>query len=465
MKLPESPPARPPVFHRWPSPGPAPALILLLATLLAACSEGGPGEDPGRWQAAYDTLGDTLVVRTLSGSVWGDTAELVPEVSIGMFDGPEEYVFGRIYSLALAPDGTIYVMDRQVPALRVYDADGSYRTTFGREGGGPGEYRRPDGGLAVLSDGRILLRDPGNARIQVYSPDGESLDTWRIRGNFNTSSRMMVDTLDRAYQIVLLDPEADVRDWEIGLARILPDGSPGDTLRRPDTPYEAPRIEARHENEAGGVNVSVNSIPFSPDEDTALSRYGYWIHGISTDYAFTLLKPGEPVRVEKTYDPVPVTAGERAEEEAFAIRNMRQTDPNWRWSGPPIPDWKPPYRGFYPGEDGTIWVQVSQPGIREEDPSYDPTDPRAIPDEWQELIGFDVFDDRGRFLGAVRTPEGFSTSPPPLFARDWVLATVRDEYDVQTVVKFRVELPDGQAPSEVEEDQGTPEQDRGSGDT
>ena len=414
---------------------------VLLGFSCVGCSSGGQSGGEGEWEAARDTLGDTLVVRTLSGSVWGDTARLVPEVSIGMFDGPEEYTFGRVYSLAMGPDGTIYVVDRQVPALRVYNPDGTYRTTFGRHGGGPGEYARPDGGLAVLSDGRILLRDPANARIQVYSPEGESLDTWRIRGNFNTSSRMAVDTLDRAYQIVLLDPEADVRDWEVGLVQILPDGTPGDTLREPDTGYEPPRIEARQETEDGGINASVSGVPFSPDEEAVLTRHGYWIHGISTDYAFTLLKPQGPLRIEKVQEPVPVAGGEKAEEEAFTVRNMRFTDPNWRWNGPPIPDVKPSYRDIYPGEDGTIWVRVSAPGFRREDPDYDPTDPLALPDEWHEPVVFDVFDDQGRFLGPVTTPEGFSVSPPPLFTREWVLATTRDEYDVQSVVRFRVELP------------------------
>ncbi|MFH1764016.1 MAG: hypothetical protein ABIF09_07485 [Gemmatimonadota bacterium] len=36
------------------------------------------------------TIGDTVVVRTLSGDLWRDTANLVPEVSIGMFDGSED---------------------------------------------------------------------------------------------------------------------------------------------------------------------------------------------------------------------------------------------------------------------------------------------------------------------------------------------------------------------------------------
>lgn len=416
--------------------------LLLAGFMSAACSSGGQGGSMAEWVAVYDTIGDTVVVRTLSGSIWRDTADLVPEVSIGMFDGPEEYIFGDVVSLAVGPDGTIYVMDRQVPALRVYEPDGTYRTTFGREGEGPGEYKRPDGGLNVLADGRVVLKDPSNARIQVYSPQGEALDTWRIRGNFNTSRRMVVDRKDRVHPLILLDPEASVTDWRTGLVQISPDGMPGDTLEIPDTPWEEPDIVATHETEDGGTNMSVNSVPFGPNEHAVLSPRGYFIHAITTEYALTLLRTDGPaLRIEKEFTPVAVSAGERDEEEAGAIKSMRYTDPNWRWNGPPIPDVKPPFSRFYAGEDGTVWVAVHQPAKRMEDPTFDPTDPDALPDEWREPLLFDVFDEDGSYLGAVRAPDGFSGYPQPIFTRDWVLGVVRDEFDVQTVVKFRVELP------------------------
>jgi hypothetical protein len=382
------------------------------------------------------------VVRTLSGSIWRDTAQLVPEVSIGVFDGPEEYIFGQVGSLAMGSDGTIYVMDRHVPALRVYNADGSYRTTFGREGEGPGEYKRPDGGLNVLSDGRVVLKDPANARIQVFSPEGEAIDTWRIRGNFNTSRRMIVDQEDRSYVLILLDPEASVTDWRMGLVQVNPDGTCGDTLSIPDTPWEEPTIVATHEDDEGNTSMTVNSVPFGSSENATLSPRGYFIHGIRTEYAITLLRDDRPaLRIEKDHTPVKVTGGEREEEEAWAIRNMRYTEPNWRWNGAPIPDVKPPFCRFSGGEDGTVWVWVHQPAKRREDPSYDPADPDAIPDEWREPVLFDVFDEEGSYLGAVRAPDGFSRYPEPIFTRDWVLAVVRDDLDVQTVMKFRVELP------------------------
>ena len=95
--------------------------------------------------------------------------------------------------------------------------------------------------------------------------------------------------------------------------------------------------------------MSVNLVPFTPTEHAELSPKGYFIHAITTDYSLTLLRnEAPPLRIQKSYTPVPVAAGERAEEEAQEIRNMRGTDPNWRWNGPPIPDVKPPFQHLLP---------------------------------------------------------------------------------------------------------------------
>ena len=115
--------------------------------------------------------------------------------------------------MAVTAAGEIYLMDRHVPALRKYGADGSHLATFGREGGGPGEYKSPDGGLTVLPDGRVVLRDPGNMRFAVYAPDGDYLDSWRINGGFNTGRRLYQDTAGNSYTLVLL--ETGKVPWEL----------------------------------------------------------------------------------------------------------------------------------------------------------------------------------------------------------------------------------------------------------
>ena len=156
--------------------------LLLLTTpfILAACEADADPSTEGP-ASVTETIGDTTIVRTLSGSVWVAEATLVPEVSIGELDGPEEYLFGRIFSIAADDDLNVYVFDHQGQHVRVYDSLGTYVETLGRQGEGPGEFSRAEA-IALLPDGRLVVRDPGNQRASRSSVPNlvrrNSGDTW-----------------------------------------------------------------------------------------------------------------------------------------------------------------------------------------------------------------------------------------------------------------------------------------------
>ncbi|HEX7049266.1 MAG TPA: hypothetical protein VF188_03555 [Longimicrobiales bacterium] len=410
--------------------------VVLAAVVASACGAGERAGEGGL-RVVRDTVGDTLIVRTVAGSAWGAPGRLVEEMRIGALEGADEYLLGDVRGLAVDREGFIYVYDAQVPALRKYAPDGTYVATFGREGGGPGEYKNSDGGLVVLPDGRVALRDVGNGRITVYASNGEAAATWPIRGSFSTSDPMVADTAGNVYTQVLLDPRADVTEWHIGLVRYGPDGVPRDTIPSPTWDYERATVVARRDGSA-----SVNSVPFAPTVQWAFSPLGYMVGGLSTRYAIDLFqREDRVVRIERVVEPVPVGAGERANWEARVTENMRNMVPDWKWNGPPIPDEKPPFRELYVGQDGRIWVRVSATAVEipvEEEPAR-PGERRRTPLRWREPVIFDVFEPDGRYLGEVRAPDEFSPYPTPYFRGEHVWAVVRDELGVQYVVRFRIE--------------------------
>jgi hypothetical protein len=418
------------------------ACILVLAAT-AAC---GTSDVRPRWSATVDTVGDTITVLTTAGSVWDGEATLTPETGIGVLEGEDAYMLGSIRGLAVNAAGEIHALDTQVPVIRVYGSDGRHRADIGREGGGPGEYRRPDGGLVVLPDGRVLLRDPGNARMTVFSAAGEYLAGWPLPsgGSFNTSRKLYRDTAGNAYTLVLLERDVDVTRWTYGLARFTPDGAHTDTLRVPRWDYEAPQVVGRSEN-----STSTNSVPFSPSIHWTFSPYGYMVGGVSTDYRIDLfLADGKVLRIGRAWEPVPVDPAEKSDAEERITANMRSSFPGWRWNGPPTPGHKPPFRGIFAGDDGRIWVLLSQPGVeimsdaeaRAGTPAVSGTgvQPRSLPQRFREPVVFDVFEPDGTYLGRVRTPDGFSTSPEPVFRGDLVWAVERDELDVPRIVRYRI---------------------------
>ena len=418
------------------------AAVAAIATIGAACAgEAGAGS---RWEATIDTVGDTVIVRTLSGGEWGPGARLVPDVRIGEFEGDDEYLLGEVAGLAVDRDGNIYMYDRQVPALRKYSPDGTFIRTFGRSGGGPGEYSNSDGGLAVLPDDRLVLRDPGNARFQLWTLDGEPAGHWQHIGGFFTSTPLFIDQAGNMYSSII-DFESGP-PWKTSLVRYSPDGLPTDTIPAPDWDWESPTIRAER-GDADNRSISINTVPFSPTESWTFSPAGYFVGGVSNEYSIDLFRPDGVLRIGRSYEPIRVQAAEKSNAEAVATENMRRMVSDWRWNGPPIPDTKPPFSNIIVAQDGRIWVVVSMPG--EPIPEDERDDPvgadgqRRAVREWRQPTAFDVFEPDGRYVGVVRAPDGFRGNPQPVIRGDTIWAVVTDGLGVQQIVRMTVVVDPG----------------------
>lgn len=403
-----------------------------------ACGGDGGGV---RMVAVRDTVGDTIVVRTTAGSVWGDTRVLMPEVSIGVLDGADEYMFGSVAAIAVTPDEKIFVLDNQVPAVRLYGADGVHIKDVGRSGEGPGEYERPDGGMVYLPPGRVVVRDPGTGKILEFSPEGDHVRDIRLPygGGFSTSNNFYWDTAGNLYtfSILNLSEGVPVTEWRRGLIRFGPDGAVIDSLERPTYDFEEWVVSAQREGSS-----STTGVPLAPGVETAYSPLGYWVAGLSTDYRIDLQRTDGPwIRIERDWEPVPVNSEEADTRRRQIRENFRNNYPGWSWNGPDIPANKPPFSGILVSEEGRIWVVV--PSLSEEIMSV------ADAREEEEATGrpanrfgaplaFDVFEPNGDYLGRVEAPLGMSLTPRPVIRGDLVWAVMRDELDVPQVTRFRV---------------------------
>lgn len=414
----------------------APLLLSVILTL-TGCHNADSPSIQAEWQAAVDTVGDTCRVRTLTGSLWRDTATLIPEISIGEMAGGDPYVLGEPRGMAVTADGTILVLDAQVPVLRAYSPDGSFLRDIGRDGSGPGEYASPDG-MGLLPDDRILVRDPPNSRITVFDASGEYLEQWPLSGGFNSEMQTHVDTRGHSYVITLLERGMDPWDWRFGLIHYDPAGKVIDTLPAPAWEYDFPRLTASGEN-----SRSVTPVPFSPTISWTFSPLGYMVGGLSTEYRIDLFKPdGTVLRIEKAWTPIPVSSSEADTQRKRVTQRFQRQYGSWRWNGPGIPATKPPFKDLVINQEGDIWVSLSTEGIpimseaeaREEEAATGRT-----PLRFREPVAFDVFSPDGHYLGPVRVPRSFRIEPEPVIRGDHVWAITRDEMDVPRVVRFRIQ--------------------------
>ena len=421
---------------------------------------GGDAEPPGDaargngavavappWRTATDTTGDTVVVRTSGATDEAAALRLVEELRIGELEGADEYRFGDVGLVLPASGDGVYVWDHIVAALRQYDGRGRFVRRIGRFGRGPGEYQAGNG-LVQLRDGRLVLWDPENLRMNVYDSTGGVLGSWRHESTLGVRFPwgLLADTADNVYAIHWFrspDGRPTLPAEREGYRVLGPDGVLRDSVPPPSWLPRAAVIVAT--GAEGGANRS--PVPFAPQPEWALSRFGYVVSVVGDRYAVTLHRPEGPLRIERDVAPVPLDPDERANAEEVAVAGMRQMDPSWRWNGPQIPRAKPLVVAIRAAADGRIWVQRSAPGVRAEP---DGTPPAAIvppiggggppvavpPRRWRDPVVFDVFARDGRLLGTLAVPERARL----LHLRgDHAWGVERDEMDVPFVVRWRLE--------------------------
>lgn len=415
-------------------------MALALCPVAIGCGEGGSdvADATGEWVHEASTEGNVTTVRTLRGSVWGGSARLTEEASIGVDQGSDEYMLGQVRGLA-ASDEAIYVLDSQLPAVRVYDLAGRHLVDLGREGQGPGEFTRPED-LAIGPDGKLYVEERG--RIVVLTPAGRPAGTMPMRSNFTSSRPMTVTDDGEVYVPDLVVHGVDLEEWRHGMRRVTRDGFTEEIVEPPDFDFEEAQLVYRTEN-----GVSARNVPYYPSVEWVLGPSGAMIAGVSDEYRIDVHRPdGVVVRIEKSWDPLPVHAEERAWTRARITFVERRRRPDWRWNGPGIPEVKPAFSTILPGHDGRIWVRRIVDTRRVDDCDEDPTrvDEDRYPRPcWEDVHAIDVFEGDGSYLGPVEIPEGARLTFPRAFIRDdMIVAYHEDQLGVPRVKRYRLTFPE-----------------------
>jgi hypothetical protein len=394
--------------------------FVALVVVAAACA---PAEDAQGPITLRTQVGDTTIVRSMAPGPWGERAGMVEELRIGVLEGAEEYQFGLINEIAIDDSGGIYVFDGQVPALRYYDSSGAYIRTIGSEGQGPGEYLDASLGIVIRSDGRVVMRDPRNMRMNVYNPDGSHSDSWRVNSGLYTGNATASDTADHLFLKILTgSPEPD-KPWPVALLHLDDEGQIVDTLVPPSLPNEP---------EGPGGRLM-------PSKQWVYSPLGGFVAGVSNTYAINHFRnDGTVLRVERDLQPVQLDPEEKAELEAVNDWLWEQQGQFMTSELPPIPDQKPLFGSIMVGEDGRTWVRRHVAAVKDTTIEVpDASDPDARPVvTWIEPTIYDVFEPGGEWLGSVEAPRRTSLR---VLRGDQAWGVRRGEFNENYVVRFRIE--------------------------
>lgn len=401
------------------------------------------------------------VVKDATTPKYARGATLVSDITIGTVDGAEEYQFSGIASVLATKDGNVWVLDfvggggmSTNAVLRVYDADGKFLRTAGRNGGGPGEFQGPTG-LAQLPDGRIVSRDIQGNRVNVYKPDGTTDTTWTFRTPYSWPVRGRDPIRADASGVVWIafrrtvPREAQNSPSALAWVRVSSkDGSVIDTVVAPRMP-EVPRqvITITQTSPNGTTGTTSMGPPYQPGAYVGLNPLGFFVTSVTNKSQLEFYlpaearpwTPGNPIlSVRRSAPPVPVSAEERA-----AQREQLEWDVNRREgtrSGPipEVPMSKPFFTGFGYSEEGRVLAGVSMPSEKYVPPVPEvragQTPPRVVP--WREVRrAFDVYEPDGTYLGRLELPPN---SFPGSMRGNVLWAISRDDDGVNFIRRYRV---------------------------
>jgi DNA-binding beta-propeller fold protein YncE len=158
----------------------------------------------------------------------GDSPAIVPAISStpatpepSPSAGPVEFLWetrggpdsplGNPSKVAVAPDGSIWVVDADNNRFQIFAPDGTFLEAWGTPGSGEGEFDfttvdwggNDEAAIAFAPDGTFYVADPGNHRIQKFGPDRSFLTAWGSEGQepgqFGTPIDLVVDGQGRVY--------------------------------------------------------------------------------------------------------------------------------------------------------------------------------------------------------------------------------------------------------------------------
>ncbi|MEW5926167.1 MAG: hypothetical protein AB1941_01650 [Gemmatimonadota bacterium] len=393
--------------------------------ILAAC---GGGPEAEFRTVVQDSAGVRVVEnRGLSAlGALGWSVEEQPVLDLGgAASAPELY---QVMDAVRLQDGRIVVASNGSKALQVYSPDGQHLQTIGREGEGPGEFQ------SVLWVGRlpgdtIAAWDPSLGRLSVFGPDASLVRVVTPRGSLGLLPRAQGVLADGRLVLatgagagVGASPQSRAYRDTLTYVVLGNDGALADTLGRfPGT--EMIGIGGP------GAGLLLRPLPFGRTTSAAVHEGRVYI-STGDRYEIGAYSPGTGLQavIRADRDPVPVTQQDiRDYREALVTlggdggaRQDRQRDQ--LLDEAPYPETMPPLTALEVDAEGNLWAE----------------EPRKPGSEQGSL--WTVLSPQGVARGTVRLPRGLRVKQ---IGVDWILGVALDENDVEHVRLHRLTKPAG----------------------
>lgn len=356
----------------------------LIAAISAVCSVAActGGRDAALAPAKRDTLpGGIERVVSDGPTAWRDSSgwRLVETSRITGGDSASGDL-SRPSSGAIDAAGRLYVADDQPTVIKVFDRDGRFVRTIGREGEGPGEYRTV---ILAVHDSSLVVFDPRLARLSVFDTSGRF-----VRSFASLCCNYSAISIDRAGRIAVRFGSSDKPGYTGGFIRSTVGGALVDTVWVPKD-GEPKYLEVTTEHSQMRM-----SIPYTPAPVREMAEDGRVIHGWTGDYRLAVSQSGSDTAqiFGRAWTPVELPEAMRTAWYEGALKNLTKQYGAAKASESVSLDMMPrtatAVQSVSVDPDGYRWISVFSA------------------DTMHGTI--DIFDRGGAYLGPIRTPWGRS---------------------------------------------------------
>jgi hypothetical protein len=145
------------------------ALVVVVAIVVVVSSRA----HAGAWAGKVTTVDGVKTVSNPSKGYAAPATVKLPELwRVGGDSEDEEDLFGVIVDIDIDATGEVYLLDSQLSEVKVYSKEGEYVRSLGREGEGPGEFRRPVA-MFFTDDGKVAVVQMMPGKIVLLGKDGK----------------------------------------------------------------------------------------------------------------------------------------------------------------------------------------------------------------------------------------------------------------------------------------------------
>jgi hypothetical protein len=328
---------------------------------------------------------DVVVVTNLKTPEFKMRIVFKEELSIGLIEGDENYMFSGAVCFNTDGDGNFYVSDRGTLRIQKYSPEGKYLLTIGRRGLGPGEFRS----LSVVrfdKDDNLYICDVTRRRIHFFSKEGEFLKQTKMPGpseNLHINSKGLM--VAEKYEEVLADNSLTMFTTIELLNEELTPLTELYKIKR-EAPVRGMDLSSKIHILAGMANL----IVYQPQEILTLARNDFIYFGYPEKYEINIFSPeGKLVKkITRDYEPVAVSKKDMKnfEEEISQEEGLNRAPKDLLkklFQLIKYPKYKPAYQSFILMENG--WLASIVDSVK------------------GEHTIFDLFDQEGRYIANFKT--------------------------------------------------------------